>query len=141
MCGLSAQPPRPHSAPPLTAVRARRHRHRRRRRRRPCALLACRHGSVLEHKISPLFVFLYGLTFFFANFGPNMSTFVIPAEAFPTRARATCHGISAASGKAGAAIGSAVFPIILNAYASQEEGVATVLYLCAALSAVGLAWT
>ena len=25
--------------------------------------------DVLEHKISPLFVFLYGLTFFFANFG------------------------------------------------------------------------
>jgi PHS family inorganic phosphate transporter-like MFS transporter len=70
-----------------------------------------------------------------------MSTFVIPAEAFPTRARATCHGISAASGKAGAAIGSAVFPIILNAYTSQEEGVSTVLYLCAALSALGLAWT
>lgn len=45
---------------------------------------------------------LYGLTFFFANFGPNSTTFVLPAELFPTRLRSTCHAISAASGKAGA---------------------------------------
>ncbi|OAY70061.1 Inorganic phosphate transporter 1-11 [Ananas comosus] len=32
-----------------------------------------------------LFAFLYGLTFFFANFGPNSTTFVLPAELFPTR--------------------------------------------------------
>ena len=30
---------------------------------------------------------------------------------------------------------------MLNAYSSQEEGVSAVLYLCAALSAAGLAWT
>jgi PHS family inorganic phosphate transporter-like MFS transporter len=95
----------------------------------------------LEKKYSGLFIFLYGLTFFFANFGPNMSTFVIPSEAFPTRAKATCHGISAASGKVGAAIGSSVFPILLAAYSSATEGVSVVLYVCAALSVAGLAWT
>ncbi|XP_062076111.1 low affinity inorganic phosphate transporter 4-like [Humulus lupulus] len=53
-----------------------------------------------------LFAVLYGLTFFFANFGPNSTTFVLPAELFPTRVRSTCHAISAASGKAGAIIGA-----------------------------------
>ncbi|KAL5539775.1 hypothetical protein UlMin_043297 [Ulmus minor] len=53
-----------------------------------------------------LFAVLYGLTFFFANFGPNSTTFVLPAELFPTRMRSTCHAISAASGKAGAMIGA-----------------------------------
>lgn len=35
------------------------------------------------------------------NFGPNSTTYIIPAELFPTRYRATCHGISAAAGKLG----------------------------------------
>ncbi|CAA6662616.1 unnamed protein product [Spirodela intermedia] len=46
------------------------------------------------------FVVMYGLTFFFANFGPNSTTFIVPAEIFPARLRSTCHGISAAAGKA-----------------------------------------
>lgn len=52
------------------------------------------------------FVVLYSLTFFFSNFGPNATTFVVPAEIFPARFRSTCHGISAAAGKLGAMVGS-----------------------------------
>lgn len=52
------------------------------------------------------FVVMYSFTFFFANFGPNATTFVVPAEIFPARLRSTCHGISAASGKAGAIVGA-----------------------------------
>eukprot|EP00271_Cylindrocystis_brebissonii_P011455 TRINITY_DN2915_c0_g1_i2.p1 TRINITY_DN2915_c0_g1~~TRINITY_DN2915_c0_g1_i2.p1 ORF type:complete len:561 (+),score=81.72 TRINITY_DN2915_c0_g1_i2:305-1987(+) len=52
------------------------------------------------------FIILYALTFFFANFGPNTTTFIVPAELFPARLRSTCHGISAASGKLGAIIGA-----------------------------------
>nr|XP_019706325.2 probable inorganic phosphate transporter 1-3 [Elaeis guineensis] len=52
------------------------------------------------------FLVLYGLTFFFANFGPNSTTFIVPAELFPARFRSTCHGISAAAGKAGAILGA-----------------------------------
>ncbi|KAJ6998094.1 hypothetical protein D5086_011467 [Populus alba] len=52
------------------------------------------------------FVVMYSLTFFFANFGPNATTFVVPAEIFPARLRSTCHGISAASGKLGAIVGA-----------------------------------
>jgi hypothetical protein len=33
--------------------------------------------------------------------GPNATTYIIPAEVFPTRYRATCHGISAGAGKLG----------------------------------------
>ncbi|KAG6517884.1 hypothetical protein ZIOFF_021283 [Zingiber officinale] len=52
------------------------------------------------------FVVMYAFTFFFANFGPNSTTFIVPAEIFPARVRSTCHGISAASGKLGAIVGS-----------------------------------
>ncbi|CAN6321445.1 unnamed protein product [Urochloa humidicola] len=43
------------------------------------------------------FAVMYGFTFFFANFGPNATTFIVPAEIFPARLRSTCHGISAAA--------------------------------------------
>ena len=62
------------------------------------------------------FVLMYGLTFFFANFGPNSTTFVVPAEIFPARFRSTCHGISAAAGKAGAIVGAFGF-----LYAAQSQ--------------------
>ena len=62
------------------------------------------------------FVVMYGLTFFFANFGPNSTTFVVPAEIFPARLRSTCHGISAAAGKMGAIVGSFGF-----LYAAQNQ--------------------
>ncbi|XP_050234422.1 low affinity inorganic phosphate transporter 8-like [Mercurialis annua] len=55
-----------------------------------------------------LFVLLFGLTLFFANFGPNTTTFIVPAELFPARFRCTCHGISAAGGKLGAIIAAFV---------------------------------
>ncbi|KAL5714218.1 putative inorganic phosphate transporter 1-7 [Ranunculus cassubicifolius] len=54
------------------------------------------------------FIVMYAMTFFFANFGPNATTFIVPAEIFPARFRSTCHGISAASGKLGAIIGALV---------------------------------
>ncbi|KAG2149045.1 major facilitator superfamily domain-containing protein [Suillus bovinus] len=60
------------------------------------------------------FVFLYCLTNFFQNFGPNTTTFVIPGEAFPTRYRSTAYGISAASGKLGAIISQVGFAQLIN---------------------------
>jgi MFS family permease len=49
---------------------------------------------------------MYAFTFFFANFGPNSTTFIIPAELFPTEWRSTGHGFCAALGKLGAIIGA-----------------------------------
>ncbi|KAF7335163.1 Phosphate transporter [Mycena sanguinolenta] len=60
------------------------------------------------------FVFLYCLTNFFQNFGPNTTTFVIPGEIFPTRYRATGHGLSAASGKFGAIVAQVGFSQLVN---------------------------
>jgi len=60
------------------------------------------------------FVFLYCLANFFQNFGPNVTTFVIPGEVFPTRYRSTANGISAASGKLGAIISQVGFSQLLN---------------------------
>ncbi|EYU19408.1 hypothetical protein MIMGU_mgv1a020654mg [Erythranthe guttata] len=62
------------------------------------------------------FLIMYGLTFFFANFGPNSTTFIVPAEIFPARLRSTCHGISAAAGKAGETVGALGF-----LYAAQNQ--------------------
>ncbi|KAJ2732434.1 hypothetical protein IW152_003829 [Coemansia sp. BCRC 34962] len=53
-------------------------------------------------KSSGAFIFLFSLAQLFQNFGPNVTTFVIPGEVFPTRFRSTAHGISAAMGKLGA---------------------------------------
>lgn len=65
--------------------------------------------SYWNHHANVGFMFLYGLTFFFSNFGPNTTTFIVPAELFPARFRTTCHGISGAIGKLGAIIGSIGF--------------------------------
>ena len=62
------------------------------------------------------FLLLFGATYFFAEFGPNTTTFVYPAEIFPVRVRTTSHGIAAAAGKLGAFAGTyaltALLPII-----------------------------
>ena len=58
-------------------------------------------------KSAVIFITLYALTFFFSNFGPNTTTFVLPVEVFPTAIRATCHGLAAAAGKI-------IIPIAIN---------------------------
>jgi MFS family permease len=59
------------------------------------------------------FVILFGASYFFTEFGPNMTTFVYPAEIFPVDVRTTAHGISAAAGKLGAFAGAYLFPDML----------------------------
>jgi len=100
-----------------------------------------------------LFVFMYAMTFFFDDFGPNTTTFVIPAEIFPTDVRSTCHGISAAFGKAGAAVGASVFLKVANMYCPgrdchntkdpvpQDRGIRVVFISCTILAALGFLWT
>jgi MFS family permease len=58
------------------------------------------------------FVALYCLNYFFTEFGPNTTTFVLPAEIFPLSVRTTSHGISATIGKIGAAVGTFSFPLL-----------------------------
>ncbi|EAW25205.1 phosphate transporter [Aspergillus fischeri NRRL 181] len=56
---------------------------------------------ITVHKEGPVAVILYIIGQLLFNFGPNATTYIIPAEVFPTRYRATCHGISAGAGKLG----------------------------------------
>lgn len=60
------------------------------------------------------FLAAFGVSFFFVNFGPNATTFLMSSESFPTSIRASAHGISAAAGKAGAFIGAFFMPVVLN---------------------------
>jgi MFS family permease len=63
----------------------------------------------------PAFVVLYGLFLFFGEFGPGDCTILVSAKMYPTAIRGTMYGLSAAIGKAGAAIGTQVFKPILSA--------------------------
>ncbi|KAL4872787.1 hypothetical protein BDV12DRAFT_210134 [Aspergillus spectabilis] len=47
--------------------------------------------------------------------GPNVTTFLIPAEVSPTRVRGTAHGISAAAGKCGAILTAFAFGTVEKA--------------------------
>ncbi|KAF4688260.1 hypothetical protein FOZ60_002959 [Perkinsus olseni] len=63
---------------------------------------------------------VFGVTFFWTNFGPNTTTFIIPSEIFPTEVKTTCHGFSAAMGKVGLHV---------------------VMYVCCVVAAAGLVAT
>jgi PHS family inorganic phosphate transporter-like MFS transporter len=79
---------------------------------------------------------LYAMSFFFIDFGPNTTTFVIPAEVYPTSYRTTGHGISAAAGKTGAAISTYLFPALLATIGLKE-----LLVMLSLLSILGAALT
>jgi len=87
-----------------------------------------------------LFLIVYGLTFFFSNFGPNLTTYVIPGEIFPTQAKATLHGVSAASGKLGAFLGAMVMPYI-SGNPVTAMGIKRVMTLCSLIACLGMALT
>ncbi len=78
------------------------------------------------------FMVVYGISYFFAEFGPNTTTFVLSAELFPTSIRTTAHGISSGVAKIGAFIGVFVFPILSKAF-----GLRGTLALTAAFSITG----
>ncbi|CAL5028578.1 unnamed protein product [Urochloa decumbens] len=91
-----------------------------------------------EHWTKPknkyAFAVMYGMTIFFANFGPNTTTLIIPAEIFPARLRSTCHGIAGAFGKIGAIVG--VF-----AFRYTEDHVPRTLFGLVGCNIVGILFT
>ena len=66
---------------------------------------------VLTSVVAP-FLIIFGLSYFFIEFGPNTTTFVLPSELFPVSMRTTAHGISAGIGKLGAFIGVFLVPVL-----------------------------
>lgn len=73
-------------------------------------------------------ILLYFLVSFFGQFGANITTYVMAAETYPTEVRATCHGLSAFMGKAGALVATIVF----NNKSTKE-----IFYICAGASVAG----
>ena len=63
----------------------------------------------LTEMVGP-FIAVFGLSYFFIEFGPNTMTFVLPSEVFPTSVRTTGHGLAAGIGKLGAFIGVFLVP-------------------------------
>jgi hypothetical protein len=55
--------------------------------------------------------------YFFTEFGPNLTTFVLPGELYPVSVRATGHGISPGVGKFGAFMGVFLFPVLQSSLA------------------------
>ena len=71
-------------------------------------------GFTFDRLSNGMLVLLYLLSGFFGQLGPNATTFIIPAEIFPTEMRTFCHGICAASGKVGALLAAIIFNQIQN---------------------------
>jgi MFS family permease len=82
------------------------------------------------------FLLVYGVSYFFTEFGPNMTTFVMPSELYPVTMRATGHGISAGIGKLGAFIGVFLFPVL-----QTSLGLRGTLLLTAGVAVAGFALT
>ena len=82
------------------------------------------------------FLLVYGVSYFFTEFGPNMTTFVMPSELYPVTMRTTGHGISAGVGKLGAFIGVFLFPLLQSSF-----GLRGTLLLTAGVSVLGLLLT
>ncbi|WP_055489141.1 MFS transporter [Streptomyces sp. TP-A0356] len=74
----------------------------------------------------------FGMFNTFMNLGPNATTFALPAEVFPSEMRAAGHGFAAGCGKLGAALGTFLFPVLL-----EGIGEAALLYAVAAACACG----
>jgi len=87
-------------------------------------------------KLPILFLIIYAVSYFFIEFGPNTTTFLVPSEVFPTNLRGTAHGISAAGGKIGAFLGAFVLPGIL-----KSAGLSTTMGMLAGVSALGILLT
>lgn len=57
------------------------------------------------------------------NFGPNIATYVLPAIIYPYEVRSTFHGLSSASAKVGAVVGTFMYTPL------QTYGIAVVLWV------------
>jgi MFS transporter, PHS family, inorganic phosphate transporter len=100
-----------------------------------CFLLIGIIPSVTKHAWP--FLILFGISYFFTEFGPNTTTFVYPAEIFPVEVRTTGHGISAGAGKLGAFLGAFLFPDFL----ASSLGIRGAEVIAGCVAAIGLALT
>ncbi|CAO3598671.1 unnamed protein product [Absidia cylindrospora] len=87
------------------------------------------------------FITVFTLAQLFMNFGANATTFIIPGEVFPSKVRASAHGISAASGKAGAILAAFAFNVVVeigDTYPGEHAFLPQTLGIFAAVMFLGL---
>jgi MFS transporter, PHS family, inorganic phosphate transporter len=82
------------------------------------------------------FLAIFGLSYFFVEFGPNVTTFVLPSEVFPVSVRTTGHGVAAGVGKLGAFVGVFLVPQL-----QKDYGLRGMLAIAGIASILGLALT
>ena len=91
--------------------------------------------AIAKHALP--FLLLYGISYFFTEFGPNTTTFIYPAELFPVDVRTTGHGISAGAGKLGAFAGAFLFPDFL----AVTMGLGRAMVIAGVVAALGMLLT
>lgn len=79
---------------------------------------------------------LYCILLFSLSFGPNLTTYILPAETYPKEVRSTFNGFSAALGKLGAFLGVYLFGSI-----AAVTNYPTVMGLCCGFALLGAAIT
>lgn len=70
-------------------------------------IVGCSYAEIT--KVIPAFVVMYGLMQSLGHMGPGATLGLVSTESYPTAIRGVCYAISAAFGKAGAAVGTEVF--------------------------------
>lgn len=90
-------------------------------------LLACLYAPLKHSNVDALFA-VYCLLLFSLSFGPNLTTFILPAQIYPKEVRTTLNGISAACGKLGAFTGVYVFGPVAEA-TSYSTGKTSITYV------------
>ena len=89
----------------------------------------------LTNSVAP-FIAIFGISYLFTEFGPNMTTFVLPSEVFPVNMRTTGHGVAAGVGKLGAFVGVFLVPQL-----AEHIGLRGLLYVAGGAAVLGFLLT
>lgn len=94
-------------------------------------IVGCSYAEIT--KVIPAFVLMYGLMQSLGHMGPGSTLGLVSTESYPTAVRGVCYAISAAFGKAGAAVGTEVFTPI-----SENLGQRWTFFFAAIFGAMGM---
>lgn len=94
-------------------------------------IVGCSYAEIT--KVIPAFVVMYGLMQSLGHMGPGATLGLVSTESYPTAIRGVCYAISAAFGKAGAAVGTEAFTPI-----SENLGQRWTFFFAAIIGAIGM---
>lgn len=94
-------------------------------------IVGCSYAEIT--KVIPAFVVMYGLMQSLGHMGPGATLGLVSTESYPTAIRGVCYAISAAFGKAGAAVGTEAFTPI-----EENLGQRWTFFIAAIVGAIGM---